>query len=184
MMAGVLISFVICSVVKSEDVMPKREHFAFCHVEGYLDGPKGEAWSSVGKIPDIDEDGNAWFVSAEGDGAVRVILTNGLTRTVAGDNRWQGSLDIDEGPAAFIPHLQRVGGIGNPVTSIAVLGRPLKDGPDGKPMGYILSRGGHGTGKDKCVYKIFRNKEKGGRWWFKVITGAGKTPRRMRSARR
>ncbi len=158
-----------------EAAWPKVVHLAFNNCDGYLDGPAREALAPVGKPCSVDEDGNVFFVSAEADGSIRVILKEGLCRTVAGDNRWQGSLDVEEGPAAFIPHLQRQGGIGNPVTTIVAVGRPLQILPNGQPGGYLLTRGGHGTGKDNWIYKVWRNPDKGGRWWFKVVMGNGKT---------
>ncbi|GBD36582.1 hypothetical protein HRbin36_01707 [bacterium HR36] len=152
---------------------PKYEHFAFCCVEGYLDGPSKEAMSAVTKAASVDDEGNLYFVPAQGDGCLRVARIDGTVQTIAGADYWQGSLPAEEGPAAFIPHLQRAGGIGNPVSTCVAVGSPLKDGPDGQPLGYLITRGGHGTGLDNAIYKIWRNKEKGGRWWFRIIAGTG-----------
>ena len=101
---------------------------------------------------------------------------DGRVETIAGSDHWQGRIDTEEGPAACLPHIQRSGGIGNPVSTCVAVGAPLRDGPDGKPAGYILTRGGHGTGLDNCIYKVWRNKEKGGRWWFRRIMGKGDAP--------
>jgi len=154
---------------------PKYEHFAFCCVDGYLDGPSKEAMASVTKAVSVDEEGNLFFIPAHGDGSLRVARMDGVVETIAGADYWQGHLDVEEGPASFIPHLQRVGGIGNPISTVVAVGKPLRDTSDGQPAGYLLTRGGHGTGLDNCIYKVWRNREKGGRWWFRLVMGRGKT---------
>ncbi|GIW84110.1 MAG: hypothetical protein N3E46_00235 [Gemmataceae bacterium] len=154
---------------------PKYEHFAFCCMDGYLDGPRKEAMAPVTKAVSVDDEGNLYFIPAHGDSGLRVARMDGMVETIAGADYWHGRLNVDEGPASFIPHLQRVGGIGNPISTVVAVGNPLRDGPDGQPAGYLLTRAGLGTGLEYSIYKVWRNKEKGGRWWFKRIIGLGKS---------
>ncbi len=158
-----------------QNTPPAYEHFAFCCVEGYLDGPSKQAMSSVTKAASVDDEGNLFFVPVHGDGGLRVARMDGKVQTIAGADYWQGSLSATEGPASSIPHLQREGGIGTPTSTCVAVGSPLKDDPDGQPAGYLLTRAGHGTGLDNVIYKVWRNPTQGGRWWFKVITGTGTT---------
>ena len=153
---------------------PKYEHFAFCCMDGYLDGPRKEAMAPVTKAVSVDNEGNLYFIPAHGDSGLRVVRKDGMVETIAGADYWHGRLDVEEGPASFIPHLQRVGGIGNPVSTVVAIGNSLRDGPDGQPAGYLLTRAGLGTGLEYSIYKVWRNKEKSGRWWFKRIVGRGK----------
>lgn len=132
---------------------PKYEHFAFCCMDGYLDDPRKEAMAPVTKAVSVDEEGNLYSIPAHGDSGLRVARMDGMVETIAGADYWHGRLDLEEGPASFIPHLQRVGGIGNPVSTVVAVGKPLRDGPDGQPAGYLLTRAGLGTGLENSIYK-------------------------------
>jgi hypothetical protein len=151
----------------------KPEHFAWSHSSHfYLDGPKLEASCPLGPagIGLIDDDGNVWFgqgggfISNNGIAGGRcAIAETGMIRPFFGDDYWSSDFPVDEGPgsAAFVTDLS-----GGPKESWFVSGSPLKGGD----KGYLLFTDG------AAVKKIWKNKDKGNRWWFKNIIGAGKTP--------
>ncbi len=136
--------------------MPRYEHFAFCSAEGYLDGPSRQAMTATiefARLGSADDEGNLFFTPQ--DGAIRVARINGFVETVAGADYYQKNLLQDEGPAAVLRVPYEAG--------VKAIGSPLKDTPEGRPAGYLLTSAG---GR---VWRVWRNPEKGGRWWAKAV---------------
>jgi hypothetical protein len=148
----------------------KPEHFAFSHASHfYLDGPKLEASCPRGPagIGLIDDGGNVWF--GEGGGFISnngiaggrcAIAETGMIRPFFGDDYWCSVFPVDEGPgsAAYVTDLS-----GGPMESWFVFGSPLEGGD----KGYLLFSDG------SVVIKLWKNPEKGNRWWFKKIICGG-----------
>lgn len=143
-------------------VVPKLEHWALISHTEYLDGPRLEAMAPVHRSGPVDEAGNMYIFTY---GALRVIRSDGDVRTIAGDDRWVNSLGIDDGPAAFLSAMAKGGGFGIATVWLSVTGRPLEGEDKGRV--YVGIMGG-------APYKVFRNKEKGDRWWMQRF-GAGTT---------
>lgn len=145
---------------------PVMEHVAFCVGREYLDGPAPEASCADHKIWGVDRKGNQ-YVTGIPTMAIRVITTNGLVKTIAGDDRCVGSIGVEEGPASMLT--SDLGGAesghrGSGVY-LGVWGLPL----EGEDSGCIY------TSMSGYPCRIFKNKQKGGRWWFKM-TGRGSVP--------
>jgi hypothetical protein len=117
----------------------------------------------------VDAKGNVCFAAVNSVASLRVARVDGMVETIAGDTGWGGSLPIDEGPAAFIGNIGYGTAIGRPSTAIAIKGLPL----EGADKGFILISSGKAVLRDNCIYKVWKNKEKGDRWWFKLFAGKG-----------
>lgn len=152
---------------------PVVEHYALTEADGYLDGPRREAMGPARKGFAVDSASNIYFFAANAMSGVRVVRAdNGMVETISGDHCWGSALPIDEGPAAFIGNSQLFrAGFGTQGPAIAVHGVPIRGG-DGD---FILLTSGEGSGRNNCVYRIWRNKDKNNRWWFKVLLGRGTT---------
>ncbi len=164
--AGVL----LCAAAWGASGAPKLERIAIAADRDYLDGPAKEAFLMMHKGCALDEEGNIFVKPAVGLGSIRCIRTDGQMVTITGGDRWCGNLGLDEGPAAFMPDL--CGAVGT------------KGGYGGAGGGWFNVSGAPWKGEEHgCLYagiggyphKIFKNKEKNGRWWFKRI-GTGDKP--------
>jgi len=145
---------------------PKLEHFAVCADREYLDGPRLEAMNQSHKLAACDEKGNLFFVSAIANGALRVARAdNGMVETVTSDDRWGTDLGLAEGPASAMPDLAGFVGCGSGGGWIRPVGDPIAGEENGHI--YIGAMG-------ESPYKLYRNAEKGNRWWFRRIGGTGK----------
>jgi hypothetical protein len=152
---------------------PKREHFAFASDIDYLDGPRLEALGSgKGSLPTNDPDGNLYLVYKYSTCRIRVVRADGRVETIAGDDRWPGSVKLDEGPAAYFPNRfasPQAGDYSKPGAIITVSGYPLKGEDEGCIYFYWPG---------SPPYRIFRNEEKDDRWWFERMgkPGGAKPP--------
>jgi hypothetical protein len=148
--------------------LPKWEHFAFASDRDYLDGPNLEALGTGhGALPAVDREGNIFFILKYSTSMIRCIRADGRTETIAGDDRWPGNFDVDEGPAAYFPNRwdgPRAGNYCIPGAILTIYGLPLK----GEDYGRIYF---HWRGSSP--YKIFKNKAKNERWWFKRLGKPG-----------
>ncbi len=157
--------------VGGEDEKPRREWIGVAIDRGYLDGPAKEAFLMMHRVLQVDEEGNLYLKPAVGLGSIRCIrIGDWKMVTITGDDRWCGDLGLAEGPAAFLPDL--CGAIGSATGYggagsgwFTVTGAPWK----GERYGCLYA------GIGGYPFKIYRNEEKGGRWWFKRV-GTGKEP--------
>ena len=142
----------------------KVEHVAICIGREYIDGPALEGSCADHKIWTVDAKGNQYVMGVP-TMAVRCVTTDGMVRTLAGDDRYLPSIGAEEGPAGMLP--SELGG--------------AEAGHRGSGV-YLTVKGLPLEGEDKgCLYtvmagypcKIFKNKEKGGRWWYKVMGKGG-----------
>jgi RNA polymerase sigma-70 factor (ECF subfamily) len=132
------------------------EHYAFTSfLADSLDGPRREALGSG--IGPLDADFNCY----QGGRVIRG--EDGMVQTIAGGLPEFGN---DEGPAAFLPRLSpiRGTGFGQGIGGWLVVGTPLKGGDNGCLYAY----------SDTRIMKVWKNADKGGRWWAKIIAGPGK----------
>jgi RNA polymerase sigma-70 factor (ECF subfamily) len=144
----------------------KVEFSAFCLGREYIDGPAPEATCADHKIWTVDAKGNQ-YVTGVPTTAVRVITTDGMVRTIAGDDRYLPFTGVEEGPASMLPSSlggAEAGHRGSGV-SLSVKGFPL----EGEDQGCLY------TTMAGYPCRIFKNKEKGGRWWYRVV-GKGAAP--------
>ena len=143
---------------------PKIEHMAFCFGREYLDGPALEASCADHKIWTVDAKGNQ-YVMATPTMAVRCITTDGMVRTIAGDDRYLPYTGAEEGPACMLP--SELGGAeaGHPGGGVYLTVKGLPRGGEDKGCIYT-AMGGYPS-------RLFKNKEKGGRWWYKVVGKGG-----------
>jgi RNA polymerase sigma-70 factor (ECF subfamily) len=145
----------------------KVEPYAFATGRGHLDGPRLQAMAADHKFGVCDEDGNIFFMSAQATTAlIRCIRVEGNVETIACDTFWHVG-PLDEGPASFMPLPQMTTSIGGSRACLVVKGRPCA----GEDKGCIYAGDGF-----KPVYRIFKNKAKGDRWWFKQVTAGKDTP--------
>jgi len=132
------------------------EHYAFTSwLADEMNGPRREA---VGRGPGpLDEDFNCWL------GGRVIRAEDGMVVSVAGGLPEFGQ---DEGPAAFLPRLSpiRGTGYGQSIGGWLVVGLPLKGGDKGCLYAY----------SDTHIMRIWKNADKGGRWWAKIVAGPGK----------
>jgi hypothetical protein len=153
----------------TEKTAPKREHFVFASDIEYLDGANLEALGSgKGGLPTTDSEGNMYLVCKYSTCRIRCIRADGRVETIAGDDRWPGNLNLQEGPAAYMPNRfngPRAGDYSIPGALLTIYGLPLKGEEHGRI--YFHWDGG-------APYRIFKNKEKGDRWWFRQIGAPGK----------
>lgn len=154
---------------ESSKLLPKREHFAFASDIEYLDGSRLEGLGSGhGAMPAVDDDGNVYYVWKYATSRIRCARVDGSIETIAGDDRWPGNLKLVEGPAAYFHNRSMPPSAGNacrPGPLLTVYGTPLR----GEEYGSIYFHW-----PDDSPYKIFRNKVKNGRWWFKRLGTPGK----------
>lgn len=137
---------------------PTGEHWAFVNSAGRLDGPRCEAMGVMG-VADVDDAGNLY-------GGGRVVRVDGMVETIWGDNFSNASpTALEEGPASLLS----VRGVrGNGWSSqgfLAVQGRPL----DGGDKGAIFVP----ASNPNAIYKVWKDKGKKDRWWFKRVAGGG-----------
>ncbi len=148
-------------------VVPKREHLAFASDVESLDGPALEALGSgKGALPTTDAEGNLYLICKYSTCHIRCIRADGWVETIAGDDRWPGNLKLAEGPAAYFANRwmgPQAGDYSKPPALITVYGLPLK----GKGSIYFYWPG-------QSPYRIYRDEEKGNRWWFKLVGAPGK----------
>jgi hypothetical protein len=145
---------------------PKKEHVACIDAHGSLDGPAKEAigygWQMSGAgFPDAE--GNLWG----GDRGTRWLRASD-GRIMAISSCEYGSFSFDcgkEGPIIGRPPANAPGGDGWPCGGSAIVGRPDSGG---KADGIYQS-----LGLDGRIIRIWKNKEKGGRWWFEIVAGGG-----------
>ena len=153
---------------KTEEVKPKWEHFAYSSPIGYLDGPRVEAMGMYkGRRASNDPDGNCFVMWKYTTSWMQSVTVDGQVKTIIGDNRWTPDMNITEGPAAFFPNMHEPGLAGDlSLLWIApvVYGYPLK----GEDYGCIYIYFTYGYS-----YKVFKNKEKNDRWWFKRLGSDG-----------
>jgi hypothetical protein len=132
------------------------EHYAFASwLADAMDGPRREA---MGRGPGpVDEDFNCYL------GGRVIRAEDGMVATIAGGLPEFGQ---DEGPAAFLPRLSpiRGTGYGQGVGGWLVVGLPLKGGDKGALYAY----------SDTHIMKVWKNVDKGGRWWAKILAGPGR----------
>jgi RNA polymerase sigma-70 factor (ECF subfamily) len=143
---------------------PKLEYVAWCDgANGYLDGPRFEATGNFRMglgTGQFDEGGNIWW------GGRRLDMAAGLITTVFGDDCWNSYFQADEGPADAYSNYSPSAGFGQSAGGFAIQGNPLEGG---EKNCLYMSNGSR-------VARIWKNDEKGGRWWFRKIVGEGKTP--------
>ncbi len=145
------------------------EHFALAGASGYLDGPRREAMSSIHRQGVCDAQGNLYILDWFGT-SLRCARVDGMMVTIVGDNLYGGDLDLDEGPASCLPALDSPGqSFGSTVRTVEVRGMPWEGGNKGAI--YVL--GGRRSGNAGKMYKIWRNSDKGNRWWFRRVAGGG-----------
>lgn len=141
----------------------KYERFALAGNTEYLDGPRLEAMrpSDGTQRGGGDAAGN-FYCNAPGLCVARA--DNGMVETVTGDCWWAPELGLEEAPAVFFQSLSDAG------TRTGYLRlKAVGDPPAGEDKGCIyIARGG--------LMKIFRNKEKDGRWWFRRLDKRGGAP--------
>jgi len=154
------------------NVRPVYEHFALVNADGHLDGPRRESVGPIKKVVCCDAKGNIYFMDSNYFTAIRCARVDGMVETISGDDCWGGSLPIQEGPAAFVATFAYGGGYaGGAVACIAAQGAPL----EGEDKGCLYSRSGRNGGMENCIIRIYKNKDKENRWWFKKLMGGGKT---------
>ena len=155
------------SMANDEASIPTKEVFAFVRMYEYLDGPRLEAMGGKSSNLAWDDKGNMYFFSSFGYGAIRCCRTDGRIVTISGNDYWNPTEYLPEGPASSLG--APTGGRGYHYSyatgDIAVQGIP----EDGEDKGCIYVSGGI-----KGFVRVFRNKAKGNRWWFERIAGAGK----------
>jgi hypothetical protein len=149
------------------------KHLAFSYTgHMYLDGPALQAACPYGRpgAGRSDDDGNVWFGlgggATVGIGGRCLVKETGLIRSFFGNDYWPTGFPVDEGPSSAVPCMVFSSGY-NPYKEMEfVWGAPHQGGDKGF---VILSDG-------NVVRKVFRNPEKGNRWWFKRIIGGGSKP--------
>jgi hypothetical protein len=91
-------------------------------------------------------------------------MMDGRMMTIAGNDYWNPVLGLSEGPAAFMRSASHCLGHGYSGSNMVALGVPHEGGE----QDYLaVAVGGQ-------VFKVWKNAEKGGRWWFRRIAGGGK----------
>lgn len=133
-----------------------REHYAWEHQCGYLNGPRCEAMGSG--LGPLDADFNCYTM----DGRC-IRSSDDMIVTYFGSDYGCLAYSGDEGPSAFLPPLSRSTGYGQPVGGVIVRGLPWKGGESGCVFAY----------SDTDIYKVWRNEAKSNRWWFKRVVGKG-----------
>lgn len=150
----------------------QRTHIAFASDIDYLDGLSLEALGNGngnGALPTTDREGNLYLIWKYATRRIRCVRVDGIVETIAGDDRWPGNLGLTEGPAAYFPCWAmppQAGGYSIPGAIITVSGLPLK-GEDQGCIYFYWPR--------QSPYKIYKSKEKKGRWWFKRIGAPDKS---------
>ena len=149
---------------KATDDGFKREHFAFASGFDYLDGPRLESYlDRHGRYLSSDPDGNWYIMWKFSTSWIRVIRDDGMVETIAGGNHWTPNFGLSEGPAAYLPNMSMMPTAGDlyvPGFGIQVAGSPLKGEDEG--CVYVFFRA-------YLPYKVYKNKEKNDRWWFKRL---------------
>jgi hypothetical protein len=144
-----------------------KDYFAFVLPGGYLNGPRREAMDHRGGFnpAEADAKGNIYGVGVYGGTLVRCIRADGQVETITGDDFTMADFKLDEGPASALgtPPEGFTFGLAAP-TLLMVEGAPA----DGEGKGHLL------LAMKNQVFKIWKNAEKGNRWWFKRIIGGGK----------
>lgn len=147
----------------------KLEHFAFAAALDLLDGPRLEALAPTSyKLVANDVDGNVFFMWKYSTSWIRCVRADGQIETIAGDDHWSVNLNLTEGPAVHIPNwgIRPTSGSNViPGVALAVYGRPLLGEEHGRI--YVFWPG-------QSPYKLFKNKAKDGRWWFRRVGVPGK----------
>jgi RNA polymerase sigma factor (sigma-70 family) len=133
---------------------PVAEPYAGCAIQGYLDGPRLETmWGGQGVGGYPDDKFNVYS-------GWRCIRADGRVVTIIGNDYW--SIDVcTEGPAASMPNVFQGSGYGQHSGELVVMGNPIEGGD--QDCFFAVSNAN--------VYRIWKNKEKGGRWWFKKVLG-------------
>jgi hypothetical protein len=107
---------------------------------------------------ECDEQGNLYA-----DSATRCIrASDGMVIRIVGGALPTGKPLPPEGPACMIDTRTGGGAYGGLGTSVAIQGLPLEGGDKGA----IYLSGGSDY---KTLLKVWKNQEKGGRWWYKEI---------------
>lgn len=147
----------------------KLEHFAFAAALDLLDGPSLEALAPTSyKLMANDADGNVFFLWKYSTSWIRCVRADGQVESIAGDDHWSVNLNLTEGPAAYIPNWgirPTAGANVIPGAALTVYGRPLR----GEEHGSIYV-----FWPRQSPYKVFRNKAKDNRWWFRRVGMPGK----------
>jgi hypothetical protein len=136
------------------------EHYAWSSQMGYLNGPRQEAMGrGTGRL---DDDLNMWQLGR------CIRSSDDRVVTCSGNDYWNLDFYVEEGPAAYLPRTRSLAGsgYGQGEGGLVVKGRPLAGGP--KNCLYTYS--------EDSVWKVWKNEEQAGRWWFKRIAGPGKAP--------
>ncbi|GIW81381.1 MAG: hypothetical protein KatS3mg105_3188 [Gemmatales bacterium] len=149
------------------------EHFALAGPSEYLDGPRTEAMLPYHRVGQCDADGNLYLVPLMGYGALRCARVDGRMQTIAGDNVWGTDLELDEGPAACLPNLLGDSSFGSAGPPLCVRGSPLQGGEKGSI--YVVAADTRASGRG-IVYRIWKNGDQRGRWWFSRVAGGGSKP--------
>lgn len=149
------------------------EQFALAGPSEYLDGPRLEAMLPYHRVGQCDVDGNLYLIPLMGFGSLRCARVDGRMQTIAGDNVWGTDLELDEGPAACLPNLLGDSSFGSAGPPLCVRGRPLEGGEKGSI--YVVAADTAASGRG-IVYRIWKNGEQRGRWWFRRVAGGGTKP--------
>jgi RNA polymerase sigma factor (sigma-70 family) len=144
------------------------EHFAFVLPDGYLNGPRKEAMDHrAGFGPaEADAKGNIYGMGSWGGVLIRCIRADGQVETITGEDYYMADFKLTEGPASALGTPPRSFTYGlNAFAGLLVEGVPS----EGEGKGQLLCI------MNNQVFKVWKNAEKGNRWWFKRIIGGGKT---------
>jgi hypothetical protein len=132
------------------------ECYAGCLARGWLDGPRRETmWEAQGVVGYPDNDFNLYC-------GWRCIRADGRVVTIATNDYRPLTVCRDEGPADAMPNIFHSAGFGQGSGGVAILGEPIEGGDKGCILAFSASE----------VFRLWKNKEKGARWWFKRVIGA------------
>jgi RNA polymerase sigma factor (sigma-70 family) len=137
---------------------PGWEHWAFVNSAGRIDGPRQEAMGIL-PVADVDEAGNLY-------GGGRVVRVDGMVERIWGsDFSYVSPNGLEEGPACCFTASGARNHGWSTQGHLAVRGLPLEGGDKGA----IFVPGS----SPNVLYKVWKNKDKKDRWWFKRVAGGG-----------
>ncbi len=136
------------------------EHVAFSGSSGHLDGPAREGMSRTTPVVEADAAGNLYLVDIKAHAIRAVRKRGGRLFTLSGNGHITFGSPLAEGPAEHL----RIGTLAaSSRPYLATVGNPL----EGEGSLYYAAADG------QVVVRLFRNKAKGGRWWYERVAGLG-----------
>lgn len=146
---------------------PTVEHFAWSPAGTlYLDGPALQALSPVRSGCGVSDDaGNVWLgTNSLGPypGPRCILRGSGQVWLAFGDDYWNTDFGLEEGPGSAFCNQGQAEGFEQSSVTAFVFGSPLEGGDKGC---FYFTDG-------RTVKKVWKNPDKGGRWWFKVIVAS------------